>query len=449
MDQIQILTELRQSLLDEHDQIMAAAETGNRDLTDEQDARLTEIRSEIAATDRKITDAQFIEEQRARQNALVADLSRQGITRHYHTGSGTQGDHSDEDENTLRRFSFLKFIREAGKGQLTGVEKEMHEEAQVEARHNQVEIRNFGIPFALVGKKASEKRDHTAGTDSQGGHTIATELRGFIEVLRDKLVLVELGATYLSGLIGNIAIPRQITKSDPTEKGETATGGEQNITFDQLTLSPKRLPAFGDYSKQLLRQSSQDVERLVINDITSQIALRIQDRAIQGAGSGDEPLGILSTTGIGDVAGGTDGADPAHDHLVDLETEVSVDNADMGSLAYLTNAKVRGKLKKTKIDAGSGLFVWPANENMLNGYNVAVTNTVPSNLTKGTETECSAIIFANWAELMIGQWGGLDVLVNPYTKGKEGLVEIVIDTFYDVGVRHAESFAAMQDALTA
>lgn len=450
MNPIERLNELRSTYLAEHDQILDTADTEKRDLTDEQDARCVEIRKELKALEKKIADAQFIEQQRENQAAINADLKKAGIKRHYHAAPTDDAKKlSKDDEKTVRSFSFLKFIREAGDQNLTGVEKEMHEEAVIEARHSGISIDNFGIPQAVVGTRSVEKRDHTAGTAGEGGNTIATELRGFIPALRENLVLTQMGATYLTGLTGDIDIPRQITKTSPTEAAENDTAGEENITFDQLSLSPERLPAFSDVSKKLVRQSSLDVENLVIRDLQRQMITRIQDMAINGSGSSNQPEGILNVTGIGDVAGGTNGAAPTHDHLVDLESEVAIDDADMGRLAYFSNAAVRGKLKKTKVDSGSGLFVWGANESQLNGYPVFTSNTVPSTLTKGTASGvCSAIVFGNWEELIIAQWGGLDVLVNPYTKGKEGLIEIIVDTFYNVGVRHAESFSAMQDALT-
>lgn len=448
---LKALYEKRQALLDEHKKLVDTLTKEKRELSEDESTRHAEIRDAISKLNSQIEDAKFFAEQRANQEALRNDLAANGIQRHYNVSETETGAKpSKEDEKTLRQFSFIKFLREAGDNRLTGVEAEMEQESRIEAAHSGVEIRNFGIPQVLIGHRSSEKRDHTVGTNSAGGFAVATELRGFIEVLRERLVLTNLGATFMSGLVGNVAIPRQITRTSPTEAAENATAGEENITFNQLSLSPKRLAAFSDLSKQLLIQSSPDIEALVINDLLAQIQLRIQDMAINGSGSSNQPTGILNVSGIGDVAGGTNGAAPDHDDLVDLETEVANDNADLGRMGYLTNTKVRGKLKKTKVDAGSGLFVWPANESMLNGYSVAVSNTVPSTLDKGTASGvCSAIIFGNWQDLMIGQWGGLDVLVNPYTKSKEGLIEVNVDMFYDVGVRHAESFSAMQDALTA
>lgn len=126
-----------------------------------------------------------------------------------------------------------------------------------------------------------------------------------------------------------------------------------------------------------------------------------------------------------------------------------MDNADIGSLAYVTNAKVRGKLKGTEKASSTGMFVWGDNSTPLNGYNAVVTNQVSSALTKGSSSGvCSAIFFGNWADLVIGMWGGLDLLVDPYTASTTGSVRVVAMQDIDIAVRHPESFAAMLDALT-
>ena len=128
-----------------------------------------------------------------------------------------------------------------------------------------------------------------------------------------------------------------------------------------------------------------------------------------------------------------------------LKTEVATDNADMGRLNYLTTPGIRGLLKGTAKDAGSGQFVW-GESSTLNGYNAAVSTQVPSNLTKGSGTSLHAIIFGNWEELIIAQWGGYDLVVDPYTSSKNALVTLVANSWWDIALRHAESFAAMKDA---
>lgn len=296
------------------------------------------------------------------------------------------------------------------------------------------------------------KRDLTVGTATAGGHTVATELQAqsFIELLRNAMVISGMGVQYLTGLVGNIAIPRATGGATAYWVAENGSPTESQQAFDQVTMAPKTVGAFTDISRKLLLQSSIDVEAFVQRDLATTLALAIQQAAISGTGASNQPTGILATSGIGSVAGGTNGAAPDWQDIIDLETAVSAANADVGSLAYLTNAKVRGKLKATSKVSGQNGFVWESGATPLNGYRAAVTNAVPSNLTKGTASGvCSALIFGNFADLIIGMWGGLDLLVDPYTGGTAGTVRVVTLQDVDVAVRHAVSFAAMQDALTA
>jgi len=216
-----------------------------------------------------------------------------------------------------------------------------------------------------------------------------------------------------------------------------------------VALTPKTAGAYVDYSRRLLLQSSISVEAFVRLDIARTIALMIDLGAIAGTGASNQPRGILNTAGIGSVAGGTNGLAPTWDHLVDLESAVANANAPTGALGYLTNTKVRGKLKKTQMFSGTnGIPVW-GTDGQLNGARAEVSNQVPSNLTKGTSNGvCSAIIYGNWSDLIIALWGGLDIMLDPYAGSTAGTKRVVALQDVDVSVRYAASFSSMQDALT-
>ena len=307
------------------------------------------------------------------------------------------------------------------------------------------------IPFDIL-SRSLQQRDLNVGTATAGGNLVATELLSgsFIELLRNAMVIDRLGTQMLTGLVGNIAIPGQSGAATAYWVTEGNAPTESQQTLRQVPMSPKTVGAFTDISRKLLLQSSIDVEGFVQRDLATVLGLAIQAVAIQGGGS-NEPTGILATAGIGDVAGGTNGAAPTWANIVELESDVSVANADVGSLAYLTNARVRGRLKTTYEDGpGSGIRVWQNGNTPLNGYAAGVTNAVPSNLTKGTANGiCSAIIFGNFADLIIGMWGGLDLTVDPYSNSTSGTVRVVALQDVDVAVRNAVSFSAMRDALTA
>jgi HK97 family phage major capsid protein len=294
------------------------------------------------------------------------------------------------------------------------------------------------------------KRDLNVGTPSAGGNLVATDLLSgsFIDMLRNAMVLNRLGVRTLSGLVGNIAIPRQAGGANTYWVAESGAPTESQASFGQVTMSPKTVGAFSDISRKLLLQSSLDVEALVQNDLATAIALALQQAAISGTGLSNQPSGLLTLISP-TVAGGTDGAAPSWANIVELETDVAVGNADIGTLAYLTNTKVRGKLKTTSKVSGQNGFIWENGDMPLNGYMAGVTNAVPSNLTKGSGTNLSAILFGNFADLVIGLWGTLDLMVDPYSNSTSGTVRIVALQDADVGVRHTESFATMVDAITA
>ena len=353
-------------------------------------------------------------------------------------------------EKEVQRFSFLRAIN----AQANPNDRKVQEAAAFEleasrafAEKTKRQPQGIFVPPDVL------KRDLVVGTDSAGGYTVATDLlaANFIDILRNKMMVNQAGATTLSGLVGDVAIPKQTGGATAYWVAESGAVTESQQTFAQVTLAPKTVGAYTDMSRKLLIQSSVDIETLVKRDLATKLAIAIDAAALHGSGSSNQPTGIASTTGIGSVAGGTNGAAPDWDDIVDLESEVAVDNADIGSLAYMTNAKVRGKLKKTLVTATYGdVMVWPVNATSINGYPVYVTNQVSSTLTKGTSSGvCSAIFFGNWADLLIGMWSGLDLLVDPYTGGTSGTVRVVALQDMDIAVRHAESFAAMLDALTA
>ena len=303
--------------------------------------------------------------------------------------------------------------------------------------------RGFYLPHDV------QKRDLNVGTPTAGGHTVATDLLAgdFISLLRNAMVVMGMGTRMLTGLQGNVAIPRQTGAGTAYWVAESNAPTEGQQAFDQVTMSPKTVGAFTDISRKLLAQSSLDVEALVQQDLATVLGLAIQQAAINGTGASNQPSGLLTLI-TPSVAGGTDGLAPTWAHIVELESDVSVANADVGTLSYLTNAKVRGKLKGTSKVSGQNGFVWDGGDTPLNGYRAAVTNGVPSNLTKGTGTNLSAIIFGNWSDLLIGMWGTLDLMVDPYSLSTSGTVRVVALQDVDVAVRHTESFATMVDAIT-
>ncbi len=334
---------------------------------------------------------------------------------------------------TFADYSFRKAIYEvAYRGGLTGLEKEMHEEA---IRINPA-VQGIGVPEMIINSRTA-----LAAASSP---VVATDTRDFINALRAKLVVVRAGARMLTGLQGNLSIPYKSTAGSATWETEVAASDDAGMALGSKTMSPKRLSAYQTLSKQLLIQSSYDVEALLREDLITAVAIGVDDAAIEG-GAAATPTGVLNTVGIGSVVGGASGLAPTYANIVDLEKEVAVDNADTGALAFVTNPKVRAKLKQVHVGTDQRM-VWGESADTLLGYPAYVTTQCPSDLTK-TTTGLSAIIFGNWNDLMIGQWGGLDLIVDPYTAASNAQVKVYIHSFWDVCLRHVQSFAAMKDVI--
>lgn len=346
------------------------------------------------------------------------------------------------DEKEVQEYSLLRALNALANPndrraqEAAGYEFEVSLEAQ---KRSGVQAQGILVPFDVLG------RDMTVVAGS-GSNTVATDLlaNNFINLLRNRSAVLQ-SATVLTGLTGNISIPRQLTSSAIQNLAENEAMGTSDIEFGNLDLAPRRAGGTVPYSKQLLAQSSLDIERLIQTDLLTQIALKIDWNALNGDGTGNMPTGIRNTTGVGLVELGADGAAPNWKNFVDLETEISIDNADVDNMLYLLNAKGRGHVKTTPKEAGQAIYI--ADGSMINGYNYRVSNQVPANLTKGNGTGLSNITFGNFSDLIVAFWGGIDLVVDPYSRKKEGMVEITADQFYDVGVRRAESFAIIEDAV--
>lgn len=351
----------------------------------------------------------------------------------------------------LRNYSLIRAIRAAA-----DAPKNPHawDAAQLELEASRAVAQRLGRnPQGFFVPVEVQMRDLTKGSTTGGGYTAGTDFRpqDFIEMLRNRMVVRQAGATILSGLQGDVAIPSQTGGATAYWVAESGAPTESQQAVGQIALLPKTVGAYTDISRKLLLQSSIDVERFVQTDLSTVLALAMDLAALHGTGTSNQPKGVAAQTGIGSVAGGDNGAAPTWANIVSLETEIAQDNADVNRLAYITNAKVRGKLKSTPITATYGeKMIWGEGATPLNGYAAWVSNQVSSALSKGTASgTCSAIFFGNWADLIIALWGGLDILVDPYTGSTSGTVRVVALQDADITVRHVESFAAMLDALTA
>jgi HK97 family phage major capsid protein/HK97 family phage prohead protease len=335
-------------------------------------------------------------------------------------------------EKESRSFSFLRAINflanptDRSAREAAAFEIEASEAAAAKLGR---QSRGITIPQDVL------RRDLNVGAATAGGNLVATELDAgsFIDLLRNASALDQAGATVLTGLTGNVAIPRQSGAATAYWVAESGSPTESQQTVDQVSLTPKTVAAYTDYSRRLMLQSSIDVENMVRNDLARVLALKIDAAGLYGTGSNSEPLGLKLTTGIGTENFAA--AIPTFAEVVALESDVATANALLGSPVYLMNAAMRGGLKTKAKDAGSGLFVMEGNE--VNGYRGVLSNQV----------ESGDLWFGNFADLIIGYFSGLDLMVDPYTHSTSGTVRVVAMQDVDIAVRHPESFSRGNDTL--
>ena len=290
---------------------------------------------------------------------------------------------------------------------------------------------------------------NVATTTSLGGAGVETAVDELIEILRNEAVVIQMGARVMTGLTGNVLMPRQITANTWTWEGENPSTAKapSAATLDSFTLSPKTGMGNAPYSKQFLAQSSFGVEQFVREDLAMTAALGIDSAAINGSGSANQPTGILNLSGVETEVMGTHGGNLAWANIVSYETKQATNNAAKGRLAFLTTPGVRGKLKTTLKNTVSGSdYIWGAT-NQLGGYDAFASNQVPSNLTKGTSTTiCHGVVYGNWQELIVASWGdALDVTVDPYYYADQGMVRVITMAMVDVNARHPKSFVVTKD----
>ncbi len=334
--------------------------------------------------------------------------------------------------NLLNAIRGMWLMRENGKP-FDGLEREASDAV---AKLTGRKPNGFFIPEDIFNPKAAMQ----AGDGAKGGFTVGTDVLGseMIELLRNKTLVAKLGARQLSGLVGNVAIPRVTGGATAYWLSETGDATPSDQAFGQLGLTPHRLVGDTAYTKELLMQSSIPVESFIKDDLMRVLAIALDLAAINGSGSNGQPTGILNTTGIGAV---TFGAAATWAKIVDFETQVADANADFGALAYITTPSVRGKWKTaTKIESSQySDFLWGKGDGEfgeVNGYKAGVSKQVPGN----------KVLYGNFADLILASWAGMDVVVDPYTLKKSGQIEITITQWADLAVRHAGSFCASSDS---
>ena len=336
-------------------------------------------------------------------------------------------------DKEARSFSFLKAMR----AQLFPNERAFQEEAAFEKEASDAAAKRMGMsPKGLLIPNDVLSRSLVAGTASGAGDLIFTDARpgSFIELLRKRNFLTGLGVTILSGLTGPVGIPKQTGASQVYWKGEGVAAAESEPSVGQVTMTLKEMSAWTRFSRSLMLQSSIDVETFVRNDLVTVMALEQARVALYGLGSSSQPEGLKLTTGI-NTKDFTANA-PTYAELVEMETLINADDADIGTMGYVTNATTYGGFKTTEKATGTAQFVLEPG-GTVNSYGVVRSNQV----------ETGDVFFGVWSQLVLGLFGAVDLQVNPYSEDKEGNIRVVAHQAIDYAVRHPQAFCRGNNTL--
>lgn len=413
----------------EQSAIVAKAKTENRELTTEENASIDALQVEIEALTVSVNRAISFEA----NELLVA------------TREGNPINTPPAVDEPKEIFSIHRAIRSQMPSQnlaLTGVDLETVTRARTIASASNLIVTGVAIPL--------QNRAQTVTGDSgtKGGNLVATDLQAPIDFLRPLPLIEGMGATYMVGLTGNLRFPKNEGGIVASWEGETSETPETSNVYGYVDMTPNRLSVTVPISLQNILQSSIDLEMYTINQINLAIANKLDLAAINGSGIGNEPLGLLNNSDVNVVTTAANGSEPTWDMLVDMETKVFVENANAAKMKYLVNPKTRGKLKKTKHQAGDLNYIMDTT-GTVNGYESAVSNVVPGNIVKGTSgATTSAAVFGDWSQLIIGQWGIMDLSVDEFSRKKEGLIEVTVNVFMDVLAKQPKAFTVVKGLIT-
>lgn len=329
---------------------------------------------------------------------------------------------NNENRNTSMKFSLIKTINDVVNNRgLDEAAKAVNREGRSAMNKAGLACNgNITIPIEhRDGPISGATNGIFATVATQGKENVATDKLDILEPLRANMVMAQAGATYLTGLVGDVSIP-VYSKSNCAWKGEAVAADNGEGAFSEVVLQPKRLTAFIDVSKQFLLQDSNDAEEMLKRDLIAAIGEKLE-ATILGSDAGDttKPAGIFN----GVTA---DTAAFKFDNVVDMEATLEEENVN--DYCYIVSPSAKAILRKTSKDSGSGQFVMQDGE--IEGRKVYVS----SNVTK------KGVIVGDYSDYVIAQYGAIDLVVDPYTKASEGCVRLVVNAYFDAKPRRATSF---------
>jgi HK97 family phage major capsid protein len=436
MKRSEVLIQQRASKIAAQTALNEKLTTEKRDaFTAEETTAFRALQTEIDALSEQIKDAETYERN------LILGAQQRGVSA---MDKGPGGEDA-ELEKIAKRFSLHKALDDMAEGRSqSGVEKEVYDEGVKRANAAGQEYTGFVLPSQIQKRFAGQSVTQDSG--EYGAALVVEEYQGMIDYLRPKPITEQMGATYLSDLQGDAVFMVNEGGIQSYWEGEIDSGQTSKNKYSRKKMSPNRLYTGVPLTIQNIKQSSYSLEGLTINSINAAMAQALDVAVINGTGANDQPTGILNTSGLPVIAIGTNGGPLTWAQIVAMETGVFVENANAAKMAYAVNSVTKGKLKTTKHEAGD-LGYLMALDNTINGYNVGVSNNVPGNITKGNGTNLSAAIFGDWTQVVIGQWGFVDLVLDKSTAGS-GYYIIHVNGYYDVLVKQIKAFTAIKDITT-
>lgn len=270
------------------------------------------------------------------------------------------------------------------------------------------------------------------GTGSMGGYTVGTDIMSFVDIFRNRSVVIQSGARTLAGLVGVVAIPKKATVGAVGWIAEAGTGTASELTLAQITMTPKNLIGYQEYTKQLLLQGLPDVESMITMDLADGCAVELDRAALVGTSGSTNPVGVRFTTGIGTANPGT-GTNVAYADLIKFQTTVAGNNALLPGFTYITTPAVAGVFMGKPRFTNSDTPCWDGG--LLDGRVVGMPG-------KSTVQMLSGVMIAgDYSQVIIGQWQGVQIDVNPYAKFTSEIVGVKATVYADVAVRYPGAFA--------
>jgi HK97 family phage major capsid protein len=410
------LLEARASAVAAMKALLDGAASAARDLTEAESKTFEDRKAEVAQLDQRI----------ARQRA-VDDMER--VT------EGQSLDGAARDMRSIaRRYSLVKALSEHLDGKLTGLE------AEWQAEHRSGRPGALNVPASLF---LGEQRVQQVGDMTKGGYLVPTEVMDPVEPLRPAMLVERLGATVMRDLTGNMELPR-LTSGSVSWIGENEAVTTSDPTWSVLGLWPHTVAAQYELTRRFMIQAKQG-EEILRRDIAAILATAIDAAAINGSGVNNQPTGLLNDPQVQVYSMGTNGAALAMTTIPEILALAEIANVT-GTTAFVANPQVAKKVRLL-VDGQSRFFTL---DEVFRGEPVYFTNQVPSNLTKGSGTSLSALIYGQWSELILAFWSGIDLLANPYADSVQAKGNMLLTAFCDcdVGPRHPEAFVVVKDIVT-